>query len=332
MSTENKRSFWDTKEGTTGMVIGLGVFGFIGWGAYKLMPYIANLMENMFYAIAFGTAAIALFYVTVLDDTLRTRGWLAYQMLMRALTYSIIKFDPAGVLRIVQKRARERREEINEGRMQVNGQLKQISTIVDSFVKDEKELTNKIEFGRRNNSPAEDIQNYLARLGKVNDAKIRLTKSRDYTQGMYEQLSRAYKAVCTMDENIDFEISITEREYSGGAIMAKAWKNVAAALKGDGALDLLRNDTLAFMAEDYGNKLGQIDSFMEDSMKFINGAELQNGMYAEAGLKVLDELNKRDLNVISAKKELPAPAINPGVMMPGVSGAKVVDYQSIRKN
>jgi hypothetical protein len=31
------KSFWDTKEGTTGMVLGAGILGLIGWGAYTVM-------------------------------------------------------------------------------------------------------------------------------------------------------------------------------------------------------------------------------------------------------------------------------------------------------
>jgi hypothetical protein len=51
---KNAKSFWDSKEGTTGMVIGAGILGLIGYGAYQIMPYIANLMENTVYAIGFG--------------------------------------------------------------------------------------------------------------------------------------------------------------------------------------------------------------------------------------------------------------------------------------
>jgi hypothetical protein len=324
--TTKAKSFWDTKEGTTGMVVGLGIFGAIGYGAYKIMPYLANLMENTFYTILFGALSVGLFYALVIDNTLRSRLWLAYKLLMRAVTYSIIAYDPVGVLRELQKKAKERIEDIAGNRNAVNGQVKQVEATVNSLLKDEKDLINKLEIQRKNGGDELEIRSNLSKLGKVRAAIERMKKALDQVKGFYDQLNRAYKALVIIDGDLDFEIGINEREYKAVTAAHTAWKAVRAAFKGTDEIDSLRADTLAWMAEDYGNKLGAIESFMEDSKSFIDGVDLQQMMYAEDGLKVLEGLNAYDLNVVQSKPALTQAV--PNVLTPNLVGgrAKTVDY------
>lgn len=328
------KSFWDTKEGTTGMVVGMAALGAIGYGLYKIMPFIANLLENTFYATLFGLLTVGLVYVTVIDNTLRTRLWLGYKLIMRALTYSIISYDPIGVLREIQKKALERIKTVNDNRVKVNGQKSQIEQTILSFKNDIKTITNRVE-ARRARGELAEAQNDLSRLGRVGEAVTRLNTAFTRTEGFYKQLTRAQKALETIHENIDFEIGIVEREYKATTAANAAWRAVRDAFKGGSEFDELGQQTWAFLAEDYGNKLGEIDSFMEDSMKYIDNVDLTNEAHAQEGLRMLDSLNSRDLtNIVqptikslSTAPSAPANFVN---MAPSAS-AKTVDYASIRK-
>lgn len=335
--TSKAKSFWDTKEGTTGMIFGLGILGLIGYGAYLVMPFIANLLENTFYAILFGLLSVGLIYAFVIDGTIRNRLWIAYKLMMRAITYSIIKYDPIGILREIQKKAKERLKLVDDSRTTVKGQVRQIENAVNSFKSDVDKIKKQVEFQRKNNASNNEINNNLTRLGKLNEASLRLNKSLIQTQGFYTQLTRAYEALETIDGNIDFEISIMEREYKAVNASHTAWKAVKAAFKGNDEIDMLRNDTLAFLAEDYGNKLGQIETFMEDSKKFIDNVDLQNAMYAEDGMRALEELNARDLTVApcsTVKQATPASTIGYQPAQPSVfvsAQTKTIDYSTLRK-
>lgn len=325
------KSFWDTKEGTTGMVFGLGIFGALGYGAYKIMPYLANLMENTFYTILFGALSVAMFYALVIDNTLRTRMWLAYKLLMRAVTYSIIAYDPVGVLRELQKKAKERIEDIARNLNAVNGQVKQVEATVVSLQRDESDLIKRLEVQRKQGADEMEIRSNLSKLGKVRAAIVRMQKAQTQVQGFYNQLNRALKALQIIDSDLDFEIGINEREYKAVTAAHTAWKAVRAAFKGTDEIDSLRADTLAWMAEDYGNKLGAIESFMDDSKAFIDGVDLQQMMYAEDGLKALEGLNSYDLNVVQSKPALLQSAPNVLQPMNIASGAKSVDYSVLNK-
>jgi hypothetical protein len=171
------KSFWDTKEGTTGMVLGAGILGLIGWGAYTVMPYIANLMENTFYAIGFGLLAVGLIYAFVIDGTLRNRMWLMYKLMMRALTYSIIKYDPFGVLRETQAQAKERIKTVDECRVEVKKQVGIVTNTLEGFKRDRDQLQGEANWLRTHNGSQAEIDNRAMKLGKIADAITRMTKT-----------------------------------------------------------------------------------------------------------------------------------------------------------
>ncbi len=331
---KSAKSFWDTSEGTTGMIFGAGILGFLGYGAYKIMPYIANLLENTFYAILFGLLSIGLIWAFVIDGTLRNRLWVGYKLVMRALTYSIISYDPIGVLREVQKKAKERIGIVDDNRKKVNGQKTQIAEAINSIKDDMDDLKKRVEIRKKNDQMAE-AQNDLAKLGRLNESAKRLQVSLTRTEGFCIQLTRAQKALETIDENIDFEITVTEREYKATTAANTAWRAVRDAFKGGTELDQLGQETWAFLAEDYGNKLGEIDSFMEDSAKFIDNVDLSNAMFAEDGLKVLEELNSRDLsNIVKPATAAIKQVTNDSsfVNINSTVKPKTVDYATLRTN
>lgn len=328
------KSFWDTTEGTTGMVVGAAILGVLGWGAYKIMPYVANLMENAFYATFFGLLTIGILYVTVIDGTLRNRLWIIYKLMMRALTYSIISYDPIGVLRELGKQAWQRIEDIDKSRKTVAGQVQQVQNALDESLRDQSKLRSEVNYWqdpeRAHVPDAKQKANIAAsKFGRLNDSIARLTKARDRTQMFYDKLTQAHSTVTYIRENIDFEINVVEREYKATNAAHGAWVAVRQALKGTGDMDELQNETLAFLAEDYGQKLGEIGSFMDDAQPFIDNVDLQKAMHAEEGMRQIDELNMREFGIVEPRHALennPSPTIIPANVTAGR-----IDYATVRK-
>jgi len=304
-----KKSFWDTKEGTTGMVCGVGILSLLGWGAWHLMPFIENLMENTFYSIVFGLLSIGLLYA-IFDGTLRNRIWLIYKLMMRALTYSIIKYDPIGVLRETQVQAKKRTKLVMDSIVKVREQVKINETTLTSFQQDEQRIRSEVEWMKNNGKSEAEIRNHASKLGRLAGAETRINKSYTLTKGFLDQLVRAKDALVTIDTDIDFEIDVTEREYKSSNATSAAWSAMRSALTGGEDYDQLRNDTFAYLAEDFGAKLGQIESFMQDSQRFLESADMKNSMYEDEGMRLLADLNSRDLLITSRQQPQAVPIVN----------------------
>jgi hypothetical protein len=300
------QSFWDTKEGTTGMIVGFGILGGIGYGAYKLMPYIANLAENTFYAVGFIILTALLLWVFVLDNTFRNRAWLIYKLLMRALTYQIIKYDPVGVLRETQEVAATRVKTVDKSRLDVKRSVSVLNASIEKFKRQMADIQAGINVMVRHGRTQEDVANEAMKIGRLEEAINRTTKSYTMVSTFYEQLCKAQKALETIHSNIDFEINVSEEEYRAATAASNAWQTVRAAFKGSDASDLLQADAFAFLAQDYAAKIGEIESFMTDSQKFIDSVDLQNAVYTEKGMRLLEDLNTRDLSVVQVAPKIPA--------------------------
>jgi hypothetical protein len=304
-----KKSFWDTKEGTTGMVFGVAALGGLGYLAYKLLPVIEQMTESLAGILFFGAISVGLIYVIV-DGTLRNRLWLIYKLMMRALTYSIIKYDPIGVLRETQVQAKKRIKLVMDSIVKVREQVKINENTLTEFQRDEQRIRSEVEWMKNNGKSEAEIRNHASKLGRIAGAETRITKSYTLTKGFLDQLVRAKDALVTIDSDIDFEIDITEREYKSTNATSAAWRAMRSALTGGDDIDQLRNDTFAYLAEDYGAKLGQIESFMDDSQRFLESADMKNSMYEDEGMRLLEDLNSRDLLVTSKQQPQAVPIVN----------------------
>lgn len=294
---EKGQSFWDTKEGTTGMVFGVGILGLLGYGAYKIMPYIVDLLQNTVYAIGLGVVAVALIWALVIDDTLRNRSWLVYKMLMHKLTYSIIKWDPFGVLREMQERSREKREMVNKHRQNVKAQSTTIRRELEAFQDEKEKVQSQVRWLQKNGKSEALISDEASKLGQLDASITRMTKSYDVIEGFYAQMTRIYEELERFDKRVEWDISMREREYKAINATNTAMQIMRAAIKGTDGDSQMRDQTLAFLTTDYGDKLGRIESAMEDTAKFLEQADMQNAMYADRGMKLLEDLKGRDLSV-----------------------------------
>lgn len=294
------RSFWDTKEGTTGMIVGIGLFGAIGWAVYRLMPYIANLLENTVYALLFGPLAVGLFYVLVLDSTLRNRLWLIYQLLMRALTYSIIRYDPVGVLRETQKAAKARIQRVSDAITKVKGKMRILQETTDGFRRDQTKLKEEavwMMWMKQHGKSQLEINSHAMKIGRLEESIARLGTAYQQIRGIADKLDHAFDALTVMDSNIDFEIDVQEKEYAAANAAHEAWSALRSTFAGNTGMDQLRVTALTY--NDYSYKMGVIDSFVNDSEKYIAAADMQNDIYAEKGMTLLEKLIARVSNSTS---------------------------------
>jgi hypothetical protein len=76
-------------------------------------------------------------------------------------------------------------------------------------------------------------------------------------------------------------------------------------------------EAMQFMAEDVGNKVGEMERFMEMSESFMQGVDLQNGVFEEKGMKMLEEWEKNADSWLlgSEKTQIVADANNENVVL-----------------
>jgi hypothetical protein len=150
---------------------------------------------------------------------------------------------------------------------------------------------------QNNGKSREAIADEASKLGTLDESIKRMTKSYNVIEGFYSQMTRIYEELERFDKRVAWDIKMREREYKAVNATASAMQIMSAVIKGTDANSLMRDQTIQFLTTDYGEKLGRIESAMEDSAKFLEQADMRNAMYADRGLKLLDDLKGRDISV-----------------------------------
>jgi hypothetical protein len=293
-------SFWDTKEGTTGMIGGAAIFGGLGWGAYKIMPYIANLMENTVYAIAFGAVAVFLFYALVIDDKLRKNAWLFYQRLMRAITYSIVKWDPTEILQITLQRARDRLQRVDAGRARVSGNMATLKRTLDGYKEQAEKFLSEAKYLQSHHGDQDQISSRAMKLQELNNAYQELQPLYLQLNGWYDNLNKARSALTTMIGNMEFKIELETEKYDVVRSAHSTFRLIRSAFTGSDEIEGLQGLAFKIMADDYNQKIGEIDTFMLDSKPFLESEDLRVAVNTEKGMKLLEELSRRNIGIIAS--------------------------------
>ena len=74
-------------------------------------------------------------------------------------------------------------------------------------------------------------------------------------------------------------------------------------IKGDADKRAMFDQALEHVADDVANKVGEMEQFMELSSDFMNSIDLQNGVFEEQGLKMLEEYEKKSTLLLLGGKE-----------------------------
>ncbi len=283
------RSFWDRPEGLTGMIVGAAALGGVGYGLYKVLPILVSIAANTVALVAMLAVLAGLLHVLVFDSTLRNRLWLAYKMLMRAITGLIVRIDPISAMREIQRKAGERLETVGKCRGEVAGQKRHVDRTLANF------RTELESYQRRAVSSAanpEEKRKALSRAGRLQDAITRLEKVAGMMDVFDANLLRAHRALDQMHEDAQFDLNVREREDQAVRASHKAWKAVRAVFNRNDALALMHEEALALQIDDYQRRLGEIDVLMTDSEAFIRHTELNDADYAEKAAAALERINR----------------------------------------
>ena len=74
-------------------------------------------------------------------------------------------------------------------------------------------------------------------------------------------------------------------------------------IKGDADKRAIFDQAMEHIADDVANKVGEMERFMEISSDFMSSIDLQNGVFEEQGLKMLEEYEKKSTLLLLGGKE-----------------------------
>ena len=298
-----KKSFWKRPEGVTGLIF---LIALLAGGAFLLSSFWAAV--SGFIATTFGLvvtiAVLGAIVFSVLDPRTRALFGYMYKSAMRAITGVFVNIDPIGILKSyiesLEKNLQDMRKQIGK----LRGQIRHLKTLV---------ATNESEINK---------QLKLAKLAKERDKRqqmilssrkaARLRESNQKYEVLLTKMDVLSRVLNKMHDNSEVlledtrdqvELRIVERK----AIRAShgAMSSAMSVINGDPDQRAMFDAAMEGIAEDVANKVGEMERMMDLSNEFMSSVDLQNGVFADEGLRMLEEWEKKsDLMLAGGHIEL----------------------------
>ena len=323
---DSKKSFFSKPENITDLIIKGGI---VGAGVYywgEIVPFLVMAAKNTMY-LAGLLAILGALLVLVMDNTLRNTIRAAYGLATRWLTGLVVNMDPIGILKDYVKRMHERRALMFEQMGKVKAEERKLRDTVDALKKD-------MQFKAKLASKAQEQGQ--TREASLNANKMGRAKNNIETlMPLLTKLEKLGGFLNVMYENLGFFIEDTEDEVKNREITFDAMKagsnairSAAKVLNGTPDERAMFEMATSAIVDDVANRIGYMDTFINESSKFINNVNLENGVAEDDGFKLLEQYQQGNMDWLFTSVKDGAAAAKP---MPVLSGG-TVDITSIQRS
>ncbi len=300
-----RKGFWSRPEGVTGMIFMAGLIIGGGYLAITFLPQILAAIAAILsstVSIAISLAVIAALVFVVLDPRMRNLMWYMYKSVMRSITSIFVTLDPIGILKNYISDLESNLRKMSTQIGSLRGQMRKLKTTMEQ---NEKEIENNLLLASKAREREMQEQMILssrkaARLKESNEKYDALYAKMEV---MHRILDKMYKNSEILLEDTRDQVAVKEQERKAIRASHSAMTSAMSIISGDPDKRAMFDQAMEAVADDVANKVGEMERFMEMSANFMNSVDLQNGVFEEQGLKMLEQWEKESPLFVFGEKE-----------------------------
>ncbi|MEQ1743946.1 MAG: hypothetical protein ABMA02_00845 [Saprospiraceae bacterium] len=305
MSTElqpiKPKGFWSRPEGVTGGMFMTALLLGGGYLLYKALPTLINLAQNTLYLAGLLAALAGVVYM-VLDPKMRNLVWYMYKSVMRWVTGLFVQLDPIGILKSYIEDLKNNLGSMNEQISKLKGQMYRLSEMIRQNQRDIQ--ANLGIASKAKETGKESIMVLKARkAGRLQESNMKLEDVYKRMEVLYRVLTKMYETSEIMLEDLQDQVVVKEQEYKAIKASHSAIRSAMTILSGNSDKKYMYDMALEAMAEDVGQKVGEMERFMDMSKGFMDSIDLQNGVFEEEGLEMLEKWEKEGVSFLLGKEK-----------------------------
>lgn len=305
-SSNNKtpKSFWQRPEGVTGGIFMAGIIFGIGYLLYTFLPFIVSILQNTLKATIFFVLLAALLYV-LFDRKFRTLIWYMYKSIMRAITSWFVQIDPIGILETYIEDLYKNLREMDGHIAKLKGQIAKLQRTIDDNAREMEESMRMAEQAKKAGNKDVLIIN-TRQYGRLEESNKRYKELLGKMEILYRILSKMYKNSGYLIKDIENEVRMRKQERAAIQAGYSAMKRAMSIINGDPDKKMMFDMAMEAIVDDVSNKVGEMERFMEVSSTFIDSIDLQNGIYEQKGLELLEKMENEGISFLMANnKQIP---------------------------
>ncbi len=295
------KTFWQRPEGTTGKIFSVLLLGGFGWLAYKLLPFIAVIMESTLRITLCGVALFAIWLVLSNKD-FQTAVSNLFQNIMRGLTQIVIELDPIGILKNYVDYLHEQYEKMCRHITALSSQIRILRNRIESNEKQRQDALRMAGAARQQSNQQQFVLK-ARKAGRLEQSNISLQQLLTKMELLHRVLQKMRDTAAMFIEDIESEIQTKTDERNSMKAGHSAMKAAMSIFRGNDPQAAMFQQAMDFLTEDYGRKMGEVEEFMEMSSGFIGSVDMQNGIYEADALRMLEEWEKKSDSLLLAPGE-----------------------------
>lgn len=314
-TNNNKISFWQRPEGTTGKIILGALFAAGAWAFihYEVLTFLIGLATDTLH-LMFLVGIIGAVAYTVMAERPRTLLRYILEMVSRQITSLAVDIDPVSILTTFVKDMKKKRETISDAITQMRGARAKIANMI---TQKDREMNEAIKMADAAQSRGDQMKlDFFTEKAGSREQQIENYKG---------QLANADETIETMtrvDEIIEFHINRSEdqleqlRSDNEVALSMLAATKAAKGALGDSDMAEVRDLAVQAVRDRVAKATGEVESLMQNTKSLQSEMDYTKLAFRADGQKRLAEL-KAKINRVEAPdtvKQLTAG--NPGTALP----------------
>lgn len=294
-----QKSFWQKPEGVTGLLFLVAILGGIGFLATTL-PWGLILANTLYMAGVIAVLGILIYMV--LDPKMRNLIFYMYKSVMRAITGMFVQIDPIGILKTYVEELQNNLRKMNKQISQLRAQMHKLKELI---VKNEREITSNLKLaGKAKETNKRNVMILKSRrAGRLKDSNMRLEELYKKMEVLYRVLTKMYENSQILAEDIKDQVAVKEQERKAIHASHGAMKSAMSVINGDPDQRAMFDMAMENITEDVANKVGEMERFMEMSANFMDSVDLQNGVFEEEGMQMLEQWEKESTSLLLGEEK-----------------------------
>lgn len=297
------KSFWKRPEGLTGIIF----LAAVGVGAYFLITKLpwAVIFANTLYLAATLAVGGAILYM-VLDPKVRNLVWYMYKSVMRSVTSWFVQIDPIGILKSYIEDLEDNLGNMRKQIGNLRGQMRKIQTLLEE---NHKEIDQNMKLASAAKDKGQDQQLLLAsrKAARLKESNAKYEVLLQKMEVLYRILTKMHSNSEILLEDTRSQVQLKEQERKAIRTSHSAMRSAMSVISGDPDKRAMFDMAMESIADDVANKVGEMERFMEASSNFLASVDLQQGVFQEEGLKMLEKWEKESTLMLMDKTANPLP-------------------------
>jgi hypothetical protein len=296
------KSFWKKPEGITGIIFLLGALAGAGYLVVTFASALLALLTNTVFLAGLILVLGVIIYM-VLDPKMRTLISYFYKSVMRWITALFVQIDPIGILKNYLEDLRDNLSKMSRQVMKLRAQMHKLKELIINNQKEIKSNLNLASKAKESNNRNTMILK-SRKAGRLKESNFKLEDMYKKMEVLYRVLSRMYDNSEIMMEDLDDQVKLKEQERIAMRASHSAMKSAMSVISGDSDKRAMFDAALEAVADDVSKKVGEMERFMALSDNFMSSIDLQNGIFEEEGLAMLEKWEKEgDSLLLGEEKE-----------------------------